>query len=296
MSNEVNNKIIEMKDRINFDIKIKKEEDDNIIKITDKTITLGKEEIAPGIDENIVGWDLSESNLIELSINFSDETTLFNEVVLEPGSYDFSFKVRDIIKFESREKIEMSKMKESHNDKQKIKELEEVINTLNAKVSKLETEKQLSEQVFKAKADEMAKNAASKVEVLKEEIKNKAKEEVDYKTKFAIQKLVDDLLSPLNNLYVAVEAGANSSDANVSGYVKGFQMLTSQIFNTLESHGIVVIQPNVGEIFNPTFHQAQEIVDDASFNKDQIVKLISRGYRLHDRVIRPAIVLVAKGK
>lgn len=294
--NEKNNKIIEKKDILTFDLKIKKLDQENqekIIKFKNKTITLGKEEVLPGIDENIVGIDLSEDKIFEFNFEINKETNIFEEKI-ESGSYVFSFKVRDIIKHNSREKIDMSKIKSEQNDKQKIKELEEIKENLLSKIEKLELEKQLAEQVFKAKAEEMAKNAATKVEILKEEIKNKAKEDVDYKTKFATQKLVDDLLSPLNNLYVAVEAGAKANDPNVAAYVKGFKMLTSQIFNTLEMNGVSIIEPKEGDEFNPEIHHAQEVVEDQRFKKDQITKLISRGYKLHDRVLKPAIVIVVK--
>ncbi len=290
----VNNKIIKEKDRIVFDLKIKKDDDSYHQKFINKTITLGKEEIFPGFDENIIGIDLSEDNKFEFELSINEPKVVFDET-LEPGIYSFGFRIHNKEDSETREKLDMKSMKDSYNDKQKIRELEEINKNLNSKIEKLEAEKQLSEQIFKAKAEELAKSAANKVEILKEEIKNKAKEDVEYKTKFAIQKLIDDLLSPLNNLYVAVEAGSKMSDPNVSAYVKGFQMLTSQIFNTLESHGIKVIEPQIGEIYNPEIHQAQEVVEDPTFQKDRIVKLISRGYKLHDRVLRPAIVIVSKG-
>ncbi len=291
--NEKHNKIIEEKDVLSFDLKIKKSDDENVIKITNKKITLGNNEILPKLDKEIIGIDLSESKIFEINFSTSEELKVFEETI-QPGEYTFSFKVHDILKHASREKIDMSSMKESHDDKKKIKELEQQKENLLSKIEKLEAEKQLAEQIFKTKAEEMAKNAASKVEILKEEIKNKAKEDIDYKTKFAIQKLVEDLLSPINNLYVAVEAGSNATDPNVAAYVKGFKMLTSQIFNTLESHGITVIEPKVGETFNPELHHVQELVEDATFKKDQITKLIARGYKLHDRVLKPAIVIVAK--
>ncbi len=300
--NQENNKILEEKDRIIFNLKIQSVIDENNSeneqikeKFKDKQITLGNNELIPGsnLDEVFINHDLSESKTIDTQLTFESDFQIFDKF-FPKGTYNFSFKITDIFNHSTREKIEISSSKESQNDKQRIKELEANKEELIARIQKLELEKQMSEQIFKSKAEEMSKNAAAKVEELKEEIKNKAKEELDFKTKYAIQKLIDDLLSPLNNLYVAVEAGANATDPNVSAYVKGFQMLTTQLFNTLESHGISVIQPNIGDVFNPEFHQVHEIVDDATYNKDQVVKLISRGYKLHDRVLKPAIVIVAK--
>lgn len=292
---EKNNWIIEDKDVLTFDIKVKeqKEQDGRIFKLKNRTVTIGKDEILPGLDKVIIGTDLSEDKFFEIDVKIDEESHLLNEII-HPGMYILSFRVIKLQKHNSREHLDVNNLKEDHDLKKKIKELEEIKNKLTSKVERLEVEKQLSEQIFKTKAEEMAKNAATKVEILKEEIKNKAKEEIEYKTKFAVQKLVDDLLSPLNNLYVAVEAGAKVGDPGVSAYVKGFQMLTSQIFNTLEAHGIYSIDPKVGDVFNPEFHHAQEVVQDLQFSKDQIVKVISRGYRLHERILKPAIVIVAK--
>lgn len=291
---------LEEKDRIIFDLKIKKEGDsnDNIIKLENKTITLGNNEITNGVDENIIGLEISkEDHIFELKMIFSEKTFIFDELEFEANTYNFSFKVKSIEKFNSREKIDfISKRdaKEEKSEKNKIRQLEETNQMLNEKIKKLEEEKILSEKIFKAKVDEISKNATVKVEELKEEIKNKAKEEINHKTRFAIQKLLDDILGPLNNLFVAVKAGSASTDPNVAGYVKGFEMLTTQIFGTLESHGLKVIEPKLGERFNPELHQVHEVVEDSTKEKDTIVKIVSRGYKLHERVIKPSIVNVIK--
>lgn len=290
-----NNKfLIEPKDMITFDLKILNKDNSDIkFKFKDKTITLGKEEIMEGLDESIIGNNLSTSKVFEIELNIKNDVKIFNENILS-GLYVFGFKVHKIHKHSSREQLDMDDLSNMHDENKKIENLETKIENLTSKIEKLEAEKQLSEQLFKAKAEELAKNAVSKVEILKEEIKNKAKEEVEYKSKFAIQKLIEELLSPLNNLYSAVKAGSNVNDPNVAAYVKGFEMLTNQIFSTLETFGIKIIEPKSGDIFNPEQHQIHELILDESFKKDQIIKLISRGYSLHERVIRPAIVIVAK--
>lgn len=291
---EKNKWLIESKDIMTFDLKIiEDKEDGKKFKFDNKTITLGNDELYSSLDENIIGNDLTQDKHFSFDIKLEEEKKIF-DTTLNPGDYTFAFKVTKLQKHDSKEQLDVNKIKDTHNDKKRIKELEEDRENLLSKIQKLESEKQLSEQIFKAKAEEMAKNAATKVEILKEEIKNKAKEDVDYKTKYAIQKLVEDLLSPLNNLYVAVETGAKSNDAAVSAYVKGFQMLISQILNTLEAHGVYAIDPKEGDLFNPEFHHAQEVLEDVTFKKDQIIKVISRGYKLQDRVLKPAIVIVAK--
>lgn len=291
---EKNNKIIEIKDVINFDCKIKKIDDPTKeYKFKDKTITLGENEILEDFDKNIIGVDLSESKVFSFEIEIPNKVNIFDQEI-EEGSYIFGFKINKLQKFESREEIDMSSLKKVHDDKQEIEKLKEINNNLSEKIAKLELEKQLSEQTFKTKIDEMSKSATSKVEKIREEIKLKAKEDVEHKTKFALQKLMEDLLNPLNNLSSVVNSGAKSNDANVAAYVKGFQMLTNQIFNILETYGISIIEPKEGEEFNAEIHHIQELEENSNFKKDQIIKIVSKGYKLHERVLKPAIVIVAK--
>ncbi|MBD5422956.1 MAG: nucleotide exchange factor GrpE [Mycoplasma sp.] len=293
--NNSNKWIIEENDILNFDLKIKKKDDlsDNVLKIKNKTITIGKEEIMPGIDNSLIGMDLSVEKTFEIKTKLSDSTRIF-ENLIDEGEYIFSFRCLNLQKDSTKEILETSTNKEVRDDKEKISQLEQEKEKLLSKIEKLEIEKELNEKIFKTKAEEMAKNAAEKVEKLKEEIKEKAKEEIQHKAKFSTQKLLEELLNPINNLYIAIESGSNVDNPSVSAYVKGFQMIINQIFSTLESNGINIIEPKIGDEFNPEVHYAQELIEDSTQGKDKIVKVISRGYKLHDRVIKPAIVVVSK--
>jgi len=66
------------------------------------------------------------------------------------------------------------------------------------------------------------------------------------------------------------------------------------LLKALEKHGVQQINP-VGEIFNPTYHEAMAVQNDPGVPENTVLRVVQKGYVLKDRVVRPAMVLVAKG-
>lgn len=292
--NNVDNKwIIELNDILIFNLIIERVEDRKKFKKDNITITLGKDEILADFDQKLIGIDLSTDKLFKISVNLDTKTTILDRNI-EKGEYELIFDVIKLQKNSTKEILETSTNEEERTEKQEIKSLKKENEKLLDKITKLEQEKELHMITYKAKAEEMAKTAAEKVEKLKNEIKEKAKEDIEHKSKFATQKLLEEILNPINNLYLAVSSGSNSDNPAINAYVKGFQMLVDQIFSILENNGINIIEPKVKDMFDPELHFAQEIIEEAGYQKDEIIKVISRGYKLHERIIKPAVVIVAK--
>lgn len=103
--------------------------------------------------------------------------------------------------------------------------------------------------------------------------------------------LLRDLLPVLDNVHRAIEAAEKTAD--VESLKAGFRMTAQQIEKLLDAHGCRTIE-TVGEAFDPAVHDAilQQAVADVA--PGTVVGVASRGYRLHDRVVRPAQVIVAK--
>ena len=100
-----------------------------------------------------------------------------------------------------------------------------------------------------------------------------------------------DLLPVHDNMLRAIEAAEKASD--VGSLLSGFRMLAQQIEKLLEDHGCKLIATE-GVDFDPAVHDAvlQQAIPGAQ--PGQVVGVASRGYSLHDRVVRPAQVIVAK--
>lgn len=103
--------------------------------------------------------------------------------------------------------------------------------------------------------------------------------------------LLRDLLPVLDTVRRAIEASENTAD--VESLRAGFRMTAQQIEKLLETHGCKTIETD-GKPFDPTVHDAmlQQLVPGVPAGT--IVGVASRGYKLHDRVVRPAQVIVSK--
>ena len=114
--------------------------------------------------------------------------------------------------------------------------------------------------------------------------------------KYASQNLAEKLIPSFEMFSMVIEM-ADKLPPEVSAYVQGFDMIYKQMIMALESEGIVEIPCKVNDEFDHNIHSAmetQEVEDEALVNK--IVKVIRKGYKIHDRLIKPVTVVVGKAK
>jgi molecular chaperone GrpE len=115
--------------------------------------------------------------------------------------------------------------------------------------------------------------------------------------KYAISKFAREVLSVGDNLQRAMEAvpaGAAEEDPALKALIEGVSMTEREFLNVLERHGVKRIDP-AGEPFNPHQHQAMTEVENPEVAPGTVVQVYQPGYILADRVLRPAMVVVAKG-
>jgi molecular chaperone GrpE len=103
--------------------------------------------------------------------------------------------------------------------------------------------------------------------------------------------LLRDLLPVLDNVLRAVEAAEGRADA--ASLLAGFRMTAQQIEKLLAAHGCHPIEAE-GHPFDPAVHEAISQQSIPGTPPGHVVAAVSRGYRLHDRVVRPAQVIVSK--
>jgi molecular chaperone GrpE len=112
-------------------------------------------------------------------------------------------------------------------------------------------------------------------------------------TKFAAEGVIRELLPILDSLDQALVAVDRQSDAEA--VVKGVHLIHRQLLGLLHKQGVVRI-PTVGEPFDPHRHEAVAEVEADGATPESVVEEVQVGYTYHGKVIRPAIVKVAKGK
>ncbi|KRO00935.1 nucleotide exchange factor GrpE [Companilactobacillus kimchiensis] len=118
------------------------------------------------------------------------------------------------------------------------------------------------------------------------------KKEVAGILKYDGQKLATEILPVIDNLERALAVDADD-DASKQ-LKKGIEMVQQHMVKALENNHVTVID-NAGETFDPTFSQAvQTVPADDKHQKDTVVQVLQKGYKLDDRVLRPAMVVVAQ--
>lgn len=110
--------------------------------------------------------------------------------------------------------------------------------------------------------------------------------------RFANDRLLKEMIPVLDNLERAVEhAGSGSED--LQGLLEGVDMTINQFRKALEDFGVKPISA-IGSAFDPNIHQAMGQVESAEQSPNTVVTEFQKGYLLHDRLLRPSLVMVAK--
>jgi molecular chaperone GrpE len=131
-----------------------------------------------------------------------------------------------------------------------------------------------------------------------ENLRKRNAKEVDDANKYAISKFAKDLIEVLENLFRA-EASINSEQLEHNNTVKqifsGVELTKKSLIDTFEKYGIKRVDP-MGTPFNHDFHQAIVEIPTSQHPVGTIVQVIQAGYIMHDRLLRPALVAVAKAE
>lgn len=112
--------------------------------------------------------------------------------------------------------------------------------------------------------------------------------DVDMARKFANERLLGDLLPVLDSL----DAGLAAAGAEPSPLRDGLELTFKQLLKVAADNGLQRIDP-IGEAFNPEHHQAISRAPEGESAPDSVVQVFQKGYLLNDRLLRPALVVVA---
>ncbi len=122
--------------------------------------------------------------------------------------------------------------------------------------------------------------------------------ELEEKAKYAATALARDLLTAADNLQRALDSinpEAREQDEALEAFAAGVEAIEREMLSAFGNHNIRKIEP-LDEKFNPEFHQAMFEVENTGRASGTVVEVVQPGYLLHDRLLRPAMVGVAKGE
>ncbi len=153
-------------------------------------------------------------------------------------------------------------------------------------------DKKENEELEKAKSDcEHWKNeyyrAYADMQNLRKIVEKDHKEAIKYRA----EGFVGDLLPILDGFHMALQNEASSKE--MENFLIGFKYIYQNLVTVLENNGVIELSPKVGDTFDPVTMQALEKRNDPDAKENTILEVKAKGYKLHEHLIRPSIVVVA---
>ena len=203
------------------------------------------------------------------------------------------------IHFASDEEKEPKEKKEQGEEHQEPEKIDEASDGLALEFCQEEQEDKLGlsrehlERLLKEKEEELQKEHDRLLRALAEYEnykKRMAREKADF-LKFGNESLINEILPVLDNLELSLEHArtANNSEA----IIEGIELVKKEFLRKLEKFGLGVISA-LGEKFDPTRHEAAAQLETSEHPENTVVKEFQKGYFIHNRLLRPAKVGVAR--
>ncbi|GAB1257440.1 nucleotide exchange factor GrpE [Aurantivibrio plasticivorans] len=170
----------------------------------------------------------------------------------------------------------------------------EVETAADAEVSTEATEGDLQSEVARLQEELVeAKDQALRAVADAQNAQRRAQQDVEKAHKFGQEKLVTDLLNVVDNLERALAASQGDESEAVKAIVEGVELTLKSLVEALEKNSVEAIDP-AGAPFDPQLHQAMTAVANPDLEPNTVMDVFQKGYTLHGRLVRPAMVVVSK--
>ena len=138
---------------------------------------------------------------------------------------------------------------------------------------------------------EAAKDAALRAQADAMNVQRRAEQEIEKARKFALERFCGDLLSVVDNLERALESSGDEQGS--AALAEGVELTRKGFMDVLAKYGVDAVDPT-GEPFDPETAQAMSMVERPDAEPNSVVAVMQKGYLLNGRLLRPAMVMVAK--
>lgn len=130
-----------------------------------------------------------------------------------------------------------------------------------------------------------------------ENTRRRAEKEKQDAAKYGAAKMAQDFISVLENLQRATDSVPEEArqDGAMQSFFEGVELTKKELLSAFEKNGIKRIEPQKGEAFDHNYHQAMSQVETPEVPAGAILDVMQAGYIIHDRLLRPAMVVVSKG-
>lgn len=143
-----------------------------------------------------------------------------------------------------------------------------------------------------AAAFDSAKEQSLRSQAEAQNVRRRAEQDIEKAHKFGLEKLVNDLLPVVDNLERSL-AAIDTSNTTFASVIEGIQLTHKSLIDALARHQVVAVDPQ-GEPFDPQLHQAVSAIVNEEVEPNTVINVFQKGYTLHGRLVRPAMVVVSK--
>lgn len=149
------------------------------------------------------------------------------------------------------------------------------------------------EEALSAAEQELAKHrdAMLRMQAEMENLRKRLLRDVERSRKFALERIMKDLLEVRDSMERGLEVADDS--ATVESLREGQQLTLRMLAKVMEDHDLEVIDPK-GQPFDPELHEAMTVLPAGDVDENTVIEVLQKGFRLHDRLIRPARVVVSR--
>ena len=152
----------------------------------------------------------------------------------------------------------------------------------------------LQEQLKAAEAAAgMARDELLRVQAEMQNLRRRTEQDIEKAHKFGQEKFSTELLAVMDNLERSAAAAEASEDEAVQAIKEGVELTLKGFMDCFKRFNIEAVDP-LGEPFDPQLHQAMSIQESPDAEPNSVIAVMQKGYTLHGRVIRPAMVMVSK--
>ena len=142
---------------------------------------------------------------------------------------------------------------------------------------------------------ESAKDKSLRAQAEVENIRRRTSNEQINIRKYAIEGFASELLAVKDSLDLAEQVELSEDNKDVIGKMQeGLSLTLRQLQTVFEKFSIEIIAPEKGEKLNPEMHQAMTVQPSDEVEPNCVLEIIQKGYKLHDRLLRPAMVIIAR--
>lgn len=163
---------------------------------------------------------------------------------------------------------------------------EHLLNQVNASDAKLRDQLSLLEKQVDVYKDQTARALAEL-----ENVRRRAEQDVAKARKFGVERLISEMIPIADSLVRGLE-GATSDDPALKSLRHGMELTLGLLDKLLEKNGVSPIDPKTGDAFDPALHEAMSTRPDPEMKSNAVLQVLQKGYALHGRVLRAAMVIV----